>query len=221
MESVRIEQQTSAKLLGRWIVRGVALALIGGLLLAEGLLIRRGPQGVPAVEPPTPVTLSANKAEPVIAPFVQIEPSVLPPDTTVDTEAQPPVTKTDSQTIDPPETILSAATNIFPVLEGFGFQPEDWLVVRDVPLGEDPENPALGGELAVFALEPLAAPCCPTPTSDKAVDAALSLPGVLAAKVNETGTLLVRYDPVQIESDTIASTVNRASFLVQTVEANE
>lgn len=59
------------------------------------------------------------------------------------------------------------------------------------------------------------------PTSDKAVDAALSLPGVLAAKVNEASTLLVRYDPAQVDSDEIASTVNRASFLVQAVEAEE
>jgi|GEM_PF-3336740 len=220
MESILVKQTTTTPI-GRWIVRGVALALIGGLLLAGVFLFRRGPQTAPIVERPVPVTLSANKAEPALVPAVQNEPSVSTADTTVNTEAQLPVVKTDNKNINAPETILSAATNIFPVLEGFATQPKDWLVIRDLPPGEDPENPALGGEMAVFALEPLAAPCCPPPTSDKAVDAALSLPGVLAAKVNAAGQLLARYDPAQVTSDEIASIVNQAAFLVQAVEVSE
>lgn len=86
---------------------------------------------------------------------------------------------------------------------------------------QDPENEALGGVLTVFSLEPLAAPCCPLPTDDKAVEAARSIPGVLAAKVNNDGALLVRFDPTQTNSDAIASAVNQASFIVEIAEQAE
>lgn len=223
MESILVEQ-TPTTPIGRWILRGVALALIGGLLLAGFFLFQRGGQSVSAMDPPAPVTLPEIQAEAVAAPPVQSIPLNSAAESraeSADTDAQASIIPADSLQDGVAETVLPAAASPFPVLEGFAFQPEDWLVVRDVPPGEDPENPALGGELAVFALQPLAAPCCPLPTSDKAVDAARGLPGVLAAKVNDAGQMLVRYDPAQTTSEEIAAAVNKASFIVQIVETNE
>ena len=214
MESIAVGQTPLARHRGRWFGWGVSLLLIGGFVWAGLFLARNGslvagapsaPAGAMDARPDADAAL----VEPAPAPVVMAE------------------EKTATTVLgDQPLALDATEPNIpvrelFPVLEGLAAQPDDWLVVKEVGPSEDPENPALGGELAVFSLEPLASPCCPLPTSDKAVDAARGLPGVLAAKVNDAGRLLVRYDPAQVVPAAVASAVNRASFLVQAIEANE
>lgn len=81
----------------------------------------------------------------------------------------------------------------------------------------DSENAASGGVLVIFRLQPLAAPCCPAPTPDQAVQAAQAVPGVLAAEINADGQLLVHYDPAVADPDAIAAAINRASFIAEMV----
>lgn len=79
----------------------------------------------------------------------------------------------------------------------------------------DASDPMDGpGARAVFRIEPLAAPCCPLPTTEKAVEAAQAVSGVLGVAAGD-GILQVRYDPDQVSPEAIAAAVNRASFIVE------
>jgi hypothetical protein len=74
-------------------------------------------------------------------------------------------------------------------------------------------------QVALFTIEPISAPCCPAPTSDKALAAALSVPGVMTAELVDEATITVHFDPAQTDTMTIASTINQASFLVTVQES--
>jgi hypothetical protein len=73
-------------------------------------------------------------------------------------------------------------------------------------------------QVALFAIEPLSAPCCPAPTPDQALAAALSVPGVMTAELVDDATITVQFDPAQTDTLAIASTINQASFLVTVQE---
>ena len=67
---------------------------------------------------------------------------------------------------------------------------------------------------ALFAIEPLGAPCCPKPTPDKALEGAQGVAGVIDARLIDDFTVFARFDPGVTDQSAIASAINQASFLV-------
>ena len=164
------------------------------------------PDGAVSPQPPTSaIVQSTADQEPLLA--QELEDGAVSP--------QPRAFDTQSLGLGAPEVPQFGRKNSI-VGESSNYQ---HLAARNSSLGSEvSEAPAdvREGSTVQYLLTAINAPCCPEPTVEEAIEAAKMLPGVLEAEAIEGG-IQVTYQPDVVESDAIASTINRVSFMVETV----